>query len=121
MLKSWDHKPCDDWVLQVAREISATVAAARAAGRDPLEVVEMNFAFVGPPGVGKTTVARRFGRLFVGLGLLGTEKVLERCGDPVAAVAQKRQFQNSTTFKRSLSASDSNRSLIRNAGRRPIC
>lgn len=37
---------------------------ARDDGVDPLELVSMNFCFTGAPGTGKTTVARRVGRMF---------------------------------------------------------
>jgi SpoVK/Ycf46/Vps4 family AAA+-type ATPase len=46
-------------------------------GADPLGEVELSFLFVGPPGTGKTTVARRVGQLFSSLGLLATEDVVE--------------------------------------------
>ena len=48
------------------------------AGLDPLENVELNFLFVGNPGCGKTTVARRVGSMFEGLGLLGSSELVEK-------------------------------------------
>jgi SpoVK/Ycf46/Vps4 family AAA+-type ATPase len=47
----------------------------RVGGREP--VVAPHMLFLGPPGTGKTTVARLVGRMFQSLGLLPTAKILE--------------------------------------------
>eukprot|EP00198_Chlamydomonas_reinhardtii_P002822 XP_001692158.1 predicted protein [Chlamydomonas reinhardtii] len=63
-------------VLAKLREWQATILACQAIGRDPLASFELNFRFVGAPGTGKTTVARRVGLLFESLGLLATSEVV---------------------------------------------
>jgi hypothetical protein len=50
--------------------------ARRAAGLPVPETVH-HMAFTGPPGTGKTTVARLLGRIFKALGILSTDKIVE--------------------------------------------
>ncbi|KAG2423774.1 hypothetical protein HXX76_015050 [Chlamydomonas incerta] len=63
-------------VLAKLREWQATIRGCQAMGRDPLASFELNFRFVGAPGTGKTTVARRVGLLFESLGLLASSEVV---------------------------------------------
>ncbi len=43
----------------------------------PMEKIGLHMLFIGPPGTGKTILARKFGELFKALGLLREGKVVE--------------------------------------------
>ena len=66
-----------DRVVHKLREYQATIKRAQSKGQDPREFVEYNFIFAGSPGTGKTTVARRMGKMFYLLGLLPFDDVID--------------------------------------------
>ncbi|KAF2759849.1 P-loop containing nucleoside triphosphate hydrolase protein [Pseudovirgaria hyperparasitica] len=46
-------------------------------GEDPRESLPFNFRFCGPPGTGKTSTARKMGKIYYDMGFLATAEVLE--------------------------------------------
>ncbi|OCL14801.1 putative AAA family ATPase [Glonium stellatum] len=68
---------CDEIVAQL-EGYQKTVANMKARDMDPREQIPFNFLFRGPPGTGKTTTARKMGKIYYDMGFLATAEVLER-------------------------------------------
>jgi SpoVK/Ycf46/Vps4 family AAA+-type ATPase len=85
--------------LQHIRNLEKQIKAKRARGASPEQLRELlkNYIFAGPPGTGKTTVARAFGEVFKGLDLLASGEVVEVKGQDLIApfVGQTAQLVNS--------------------------
>jgi len=71
-------------VRALACALEQSVEASRAHGASASELLS-NWAFVGPPGAGKAAVARAFGAVFHGLGLLPSPGVVEVTGADLMA------------------------------------
>ncbi|KAK1981578.1 ATPase [Colletotrichum cereale] len=54
-----------------------SVRSMKALGMDPKENIPFNFLFRGPPGTGKTTTAKKMGKVFYDMGFLANDQVLE--------------------------------------------
>ncbi|KXX80997.1 Helicase required for RNAi-mediated heterochromatin assembly 1 [Madurella mycetomatis] len=54
-----------------------TVRTLKALDMDPKENIPFNFLFRGPPGTGKTTTAKKMGKVFYDMGFLATTEVVE--------------------------------------------
>ncbi|KAJ7158758.1 P-loop containing nucleoside triphosphate hydrolase protein [Mycena filopes] len=46
-------------------------------GMDPRKLIPTNFVFKGPPGTGKTTIARKMGQVYFDMGFLASKEVHE--------------------------------------------
>lgn len=55
----------------------STAKSVKALGLDPKNSIPFNFLFRGPPGTGKTTTARKMGKVFYDMGFLATAEVNE--------------------------------------------
>lgn len=67
-------------LYEVKKRISeylAVIEMAAARGRDPRSAFEPSFAMAGPPGTGKTSVARVLGKIFRAYGFIPTDRVIE--------------------------------------------
>ena len=93
---------CDS-VKNTVKQFISTIAFAQEQGHDPLSNIELNFFFSGPPGTGKTTVARIMGKLLKALGLMAKGKVTEcSASDLVTGYAGQASKQTREVFRKAL-------------------
>lgn len=64
-------------VIDLLLGYQQTVRRMKTLDMDPKENIPFNFLFRGPPGTGKTTTARKMGKVFYDMGFLATAEVVE--------------------------------------------
>ncbi|KAK1144124.1 hypothetical protein N8T08_005786 [Aspergillus melleus] len=64
-------------IVQQLEGYRQTVKSMRELDMDPREQIPFNFLFKGPPGTGKTSTARRMGKVYYDMGLLSSGEVIE--------------------------------------------
>lgn len=67
---------CEDIAAKL-EGYQSTVRTMKKLGEDPKESIPFNFLFRGPPGTGKTTTAKKMGKVFYDMGFLSTADVVE--------------------------------------------
>ncbi|EPQ56111.1 P-loop containing nucleoside triphosphate hydrolase protein, partial [Gloeophyllum trabeum ATCC 11539] len=67
---------CED-IIQKLAAWQVTAKRLKARGKDPRDHVPTNFIFKGPPGTGKTTTARKMGKVYYDMGFLSSAEVME--------------------------------------------
>jgi replication-associated recombination protein RarA len=63
--------------VELLKGYQRKVKNLKALGMDPKEEIPFNFLFRGPPGTGKTTTAKKFGKVFYDMGFLANAEVHE--------------------------------------------
>ncbi|KAH6604387.1 hypothetical protein Trco_007833 [Trichoderma cornu-damae] len=64
-------------VIKKLEHIQSRVRQLKAVGMDVKEEIPFNFLFRGPPGTGKTTTARKMGKVYYDMGFLSKDTVEE--------------------------------------------
>ncbi|ROV96595.1 hypothetical protein VPNG_09032 [Cytospora leucostoma] len=64
-------------VVSLLQSYQENVRTMKALELDPKENIPFNFLFRGPPGTGKTTTAKKMGKVFYDMGFLATAEVIE--------------------------------------------
>ncbi|KAH6848029.1 P-loop containing nucleoside triphosphate hydrolase protein [Chaetomium sp. MPI-CAGE-AT-0009] len=64
-------------IVSLLQGYQDTVRTMKSLDMDPKENIPFNFLFRGPPGTGKTTTAKKMGKVFFDMGFLATAEVVE--------------------------------------------
>ncbi|KAF7355553.1 hypothetical protein MSAN_01472400 [Mycena sanguinolenta] len=66
-----------DAIINKLGDYQALYSNGKARGKDVRHLIPTNWVFKGPPGTGKTTVARKMGQVYFDMGFLSSPKVVE--------------------------------------------
>ena len=66
-----------DAIISVLQGYQDSARSMKALGLDPKQNIAFNFLFRGPPGTGKSTTARKMGRVFYDMGFLASDEVVD--------------------------------------------
>ncbi|KAK0634459.1 P-loop containing nucleoside triphosphate hydrolase protein [Bombardia bombarda] len=64
-------------IVKILEDYQETVRIFKSMDMDPKTNIPFNFLFRGPPGTGKTTTAKKMGKVFYDMGFLATTEVVE--------------------------------------------
>ncbi|CAL1701681.1 unnamed protein product [Somion occarium] len=71
-----DTVGCDEIISKLA-QYQQMAKRLKKQGKDPRDIIPTNFVFKGPPGTGKTTTARKMGKVYYDMGFLSSTEVVE--------------------------------------------
>lgn len=64
-------------VIELLEDLQNRVKELKSIDMDPKDEIPFSFLFRGPPGTGKTTTARKMGKVYYDMGFLATAEVIE--------------------------------------------
>ncbi|KAM6493119.1 P-loop containing nucleoside triphosphate hydrolase protein, partial [Amanita muscaria] len=93
---------CEE-VIQKLRDYQKIAKTMTDRGMDPRNKIPMSFVFKGPPGTGKTTIARKIGQVYFDMGLLAAAEVIKcSASDLVGQYVGQTGPRTKKVFKKAL-------------------